>query len=301
MQSLRSRLFYRIVRYQMARLARRALTLENLRIEREKAARRFFSVPGRVEVTGVQVAGLTAEWLIPANVDGPASVMYIHGGAYNSCSSTTHRALAARMAVASKRPTLIFNYRLAPEHPFPAALEDASRVFMELSGANKDMQPAVVADSAGGGLALALSVHLKQSGAEVPAALALMSPWTDLAMTSETHQTKARFDPNFPTPERLHLAARQYAGGLPLNHPSVSPIYASLDGLPKTLIHVGEYETLLNDSVWLAERIKSHGGSSDIKIWPRMWHLWQMFAGFMPEADQSVKELGRFISSNLAK
>lgn len=301
MQSLRSRILYRIVRYQMAKLARRELTVQELRTEREKTARRIFSVPKQVKATPVKVAGLTAEWLIPANVEGPGSVMYIHGGAYNTCSCVTHRALAARMAMASKCPALIFDYRLAPEHPFPAALEDAMSVFNELSADGKKKALAIAADSAGGGLALALSTRLRQNGAEVPAALALMSPWTDLAMTSKTHQTKARFDPYFPTAERLYLAARQYAGDLPLNHPSISPVYASLGGLPKTLIHVGEFETLLNDSVWLAGRIKANGGNVDIKIWPRMWHAWQIFAGFMPEADQSVKELGNFISSALAK
>ena len=126
-----------------------------------------------------------------------------------------------------------------------------------------------------------------------------MSPWTDLALRHPSHVSKAAVDPYFPTSERLHLAARHYAGSAELTHPLVSPHYAELHALPPALIHVGDREALLDDSLLLARRLNAQGSPASVKVFPGMWHVWQMLGGWMPEADRSVQELGEFLAQRL--
>jgi len=170
---------------------------------------------------------------------------------------------------------------------------------MALRAAAPEVPIALAGDSAGAGLSVALALRLQAQGAPLPVGLALMSPWTDLALTHPTHQTHAAVDPYFPTTDRLAASARHYAGEHPLDHPLLSPHYAQLAGLPPMLIHVGQHETLLQDSLALAERSRAHGGVADIKVWPGMWHVWQAFGGMMREADASIAELGLFLRQRL--
>lgn len=294
MQSLKSRLWYYLMKYQLAKLRALNLPLPEFRRAREQAAGKLHNLPQGVTVESTQIAGCHAEWLRPDNAASEGVVLYLHGGAYTTGSCITHRALAGRLARASGRATLLIEYRLAPEHPFPAALDDAIAAYQALRAMNSG-KILLAGDSAGAGLALALVQRLRQMQTPMPLAMALMSPWTDLTHISETHQTKASVDPYFPTPERLVASARAYAGETPLNDPLVSPHYADLTGFPPMLIHVGEYETLLNDSLWLAERVQAVGGMAGVKVWPGMWHVWQALGGKMREADESIGELGRFL------
>lgn len=297
-QSLKSRLLYFVVKRQLAALRRQNLPIVEFRLAREAAAAKLFKLPPDVTLESTNIAGCSAEWLRPTKPVSDGVVLYLHGGAYSSGSCITHRAIAARIAAASGHATLIFNYHLAPESPFPAGLDDALAVYQALADVGKtEDKPrlALAGDSAGGGLALALVQRLREQGITMPRALALMSPWTDLALTSETHQTKAGVDPFFPTPERLLVSAKQYAGDTALTHPLVSPHYADLSKLPPMLIHVGTHETLLGESVWLAEKVRQQGGEVELKIWPGMWHVWQAFGGMMREADASIVALGRFL------
>jgi acetyl esterase/lipase len=300
MQSLKSRLLYHFVKYQLAKLARLNLSLPEFRLAREAAAVRLFKLPIGVTVQATKVGGCGGEWLHPGALDSQGVVLYLHGGAYTGGSCITHRALAARLACASRHRVFNLEYRLAPEHPFPAALEDAISTYKALSAANAGEPIAVAGDSAGAGLALALAISLRDQGIE-PAALALMSPWTDLALTNGTHQTKAAVDPYFPTTERLKVAASHYAGNTDLRHPLVSPQYAQLRRLPPTLIHVGTLEALLDDSRMLANRMNEQGSRAIVKEFPGMWHVWQTLQGRMREADQSVEELGEFLHSHLKR
>lgn len=299
MQSLKSRLLYHVVKYQLAKLARSNLSLPEYRLAREAAATRLFKMPIGVQVDVTEVGGHRGEWLRPAAHRGPGVVLYLHGGAYTGGSCITHRALAGWLAVASKHSVFNLEYRLAPENPFPAALEDAIAVYKELRISRPGSHIAVAGDSAGAGLALALALSLRNEGIAAPAALALMSPWTDLALTCDTHQTKAAVDPYFPTTARLEAAARHYAADTPLHHPLVSPHYAELHNLPPSLIHVGTLEALLDDSLILAERMNALGSKAAVKVFPGMWHVWQTLGGRMPEADQSVEELGEFLCGHL--
>lgn len=298
MQSLRSRLFYQIVRYTLAKLRARNLPLPELRADREKLANKMFQLPQGVEVRGCTIAGCHAEWLVPAGAKAGAAVLHLHGGAYVTGSCTTHRALAAKFALATGSPVLLFEYKLAPEHPFPAGLDDALAVYRELLAGGEVTRIALAGDSAGGGLALALALSLRDAGDKPPSGLALLSPWTDLALTGATHRSKASVDPYFPTPDILDLAAQRYAGADRRN-PLVSPLYADLANLPPMLIHVGTHEALLDDSLMLATRAKAAGTSVELKQWQGMWHVWQVFGGKVPEADQSLAELGAFLRSRL--
>lgn len=301
MQSLKSRFLYRVVKYQLAKLIQRNLPLPEYRLAREAAATRLFRMPAGVKVEAVEVGSCRGEWLLPNRHDGEGVVLYLHGGAYTGGSCITHRALAARLASACRHRVFHLDYRLAPENPFPAALDDALAAYRALLLANPGTPIALSGDSAGAGLALALAIGLRDQGIAAPAALALMSPWTDLALTHKTHITKAALDPYFPSTERLGVAARHYAGDWPLQHPLVSPHYAQLHDLPPALIHVGTLEALLDDSLMLAERMNSQGSTASLKVFPGMWHVWQMLGGRMPEADQSVEELGAFLGAHLGR
>ena len=300
MQTFKSRLIYYIVKRQLAALRRQNLPIAEFRLAREAAANKLFKLPPNVSVESTQIASCHAEWCRPAKPVGEGVVLYLHGGAYSSGSCITHRTIAARIAAASGRATLTIDYRLAPEHPFPAGLDDALAVYLALAEGGKTTV-ALAGDSAGGGLALAVVQRLREQALAMPLALALMSPWTDLTHSSETHQTKASVDPYFPTPERLVASARAYARGTPLTHPMISPHYADLSGFPAMLIHVGEHETLLNDSIWLAERVQATCGAAELKVWPGMWHVWQALGGKMREADESLAELGEFLRQHFER
>jgi len=299
MQSLKSRFLYHVVKYQLAKLIQRNLPLPEYRLAREEAASRLFRMPAGVKVQTAQVGGCPGEWLLPERQDSEGVVLFLHGGAYTGGSCITHRALAARLACSSRHRVFNPGYRLAPEHPFPAALDDALLAYRALRLAHPGAAIALSGDSAGGGLALALAVSVRDQGIAAPVALALMSPWTDLALSHPTHVTKAALDPYFPSKERLSVAARHYAGDTSLQHPLVSPHYAQLHQLPPTLIHVGTLEALLDDSRMLAERMNAQGSGARLKVFPGMWHVWQTLGGRMREADQSVAELGAFLHAHL--
>ncbi len=300
MQSLKSRILYHVVKYQLAKLGQRQLALPEYRLARDAAAQRMFKIPTDVGINVAEVGGCPGEWMRPPQPRGPGLILYLHGGAYTGGSCITHRAVAARLALAARHSVFNLAYRLAPEHPFPAALDDALAAYHGLRATHPVTPIALGGDSAGGGLALALAVRLREQGAEPPAALALMSPWTDLALRHRTHISKAAVDPYFPTSERLRVAARHYASNADLTHPLISPHYAELHALPPALIHVGEHEALLDDSLLLAKRLDAQGSQASVKVFPGMWHVWQMLGGWMPEADRSVQELGEFLARRLA-
>ena len=301
MQSFKSRILYHVVKYQLAKLARLSLPLPEYRLAREAVATRMFKIPEGEKVQAENVGGRSGEWLRPTAPDNRGIVLYLHGGAYNGGSCITHRAIAAKLAKVSNTPAFNLEYRLAPEHPFPAALDDAVATYSALNTAQPGAPIAIAGDSAGAGLALAVAIKLRDEGMTRPAALALMSPWTDLALTNGTHASRAAVDPYFPSKERLTTAALHYAGEKELHHPLVSPHYADVHDLPPTLIHVGTLEALLDDSLMLAQRMNAQGSSATLKEFPGMWHVWQTLHGRMREADQSLEELGVFIRTQFAQ
>jgi monoterpene epsilon-lactone hydrolase len=299
MRSIRSRIWYHLIRRKLAQQRALNLPLAQLRAQADRNGARMFKVPTGVSTEATEVAGLAAEWLRPEGARTDGLLLYLHGGAYVQGSVRTHRALAARLALSSQTSACIVDYRLAPEHPYPAAVDDAVRAYAALQQAHPGRPIALAGDSAGGGLAVATALRLRDEGLAAPAALALLSPWTDLTLGNPTHRSKASVDPFFPDSQALSLAARAYAGANDLKTPLISPQFADLGGLPPTLIHVGELEALLDDSRLLAAGLQGRGTPAELKIYPSMWHVWQAFGGRFREADQSIEEMGRFLRSRL--
>jgi len=274
--------------------ARKDHTLQQRRAALETSARRL-PMPRHVEVQPAMVGDIPAEWLRPVDTNDDRAVLYLHGGAYTMGSCGTHRTLAARIAVASGSPALLLEYRLAPEHPFPAALHDCEAAFRWLVEYGIRPQKLVVAgDSSGGGLALALSVTLRDDDAQLPAAIVCVCPWADLELTGESLRTRANVDPVCSLADsRFH--ASQYVGDNDPRAPLISPIHADLHGLPPMLIHVGDREILLSDAMRLAQRAREDGVAVELKIWEGMWHVWHMLAPYIPEGRQAVDEIGAFV------
>jgi acetyl esterase/lipase len=299
MQSLKSRFFYYVIKRKLAQMRALNLPLPESRDMQEKAAPTMFKMPSGVSTERVEIRGLQGLWLRPDAQRSKGLIMYLHGGAYVQGSINTSRALAARLSLASQTSTLSLDYRLAPEHPYPAAVDDAFDVYCELVKNHPGRPIAIMGDSAGGGLSVAVTLRIRDAGQVPPVALALLSPWTDLTLSNATHNTLAKVDPFFSNTEPLSKAALAYAQGQDLKTPFISPQFACFENFPPTLIHVGELEALLDDSRVLAQKMTADGVTVDLKIYPGMWHVWQVFGGLFKEADQSLFELGAFLNLRL--
>ena len=295
MPSLKSRFFYYAVKHQLRKFALRGGSLEQVRAARDKSSKRMFPAPPGVSVQPAQLGGCPGEWLRPAGAAANTVLLYLHGGAYITGSCHTHRGLAGHLAQSAGLDCFLLDYRLAPEHPFPAAVEDAQAAYLALHKQDPARTIVLAGDSAGGGLALALALRLRDAGHAAPGAMALLSPWTDLTLSLPTHQSKAAKDPFFPDSTTLSMAAQLYAASSDLTQPLVSPHFAALHDLPPTLIHVGEHEALLGDAQALAAKLQAAGTSVQLQEFQGMWHVWQIFAGRFAEADASVKQLGAFL------
>lgn len=292
MPSLKSRLIRFVLQRRMRRA--RATNLEQSRLGMELATQRY-PVPTEVAVTRMEVAGRSAEWLQPNTAVTKAAILYLHGGAYVMGSCSTHRALAAQIARASGIPVLLLDYRLAPEHPYPAALDDALGAWQWLRNECelKSSRLILMGDSAGGGLTLATSLRLRDGG-EKPAGLVCLSPWADLQLRGESMSTRLGRDPFFTSTAGLKGCAALYAGTFDPAYAELSPINADLKGLPPMLVQVGDLEVLLSDSLTLAERARTAGVSVNLQVWDGMWHVWQIMGDSLPEARRAISDIGRF-------
>ena len=275
---------------------RRELDLVKERAELEAIAK-MFKPPVDFKVSPVEVEGIKAEWITPSDVTGEKIVLYLHGGYYLIGSIQTHRTLAGNIAIAAQSRALIIEYRLAPEHPFPAALEDAEKAYSWLlaSGARPE-QIILAGDSAGGGLVLATLLVLRDEGKPLPASAVCLSPATDLTMTSESWiiNLKKEFVVNPYTARQIQPL---YLKEIPATNPLASPIYGDLHGLPPLLIQVGSEEALLCDSTGFAERARAAGVDVTLEVWPGMFHVWQATAPMIPEARQAIDRIGEFIKT----
>jgi len=299
MPSLRSRIFKAILRRQMPSWLNSDRPLAETRARVDTLAERWIHPPRRTAVRSVVAEGVPAEWLEPNQGNSSRAILYLHGGGYVLCSTKTHRSLAGQIALAAGVPLLSIEYRLAPEHPFPAALEDALAAYRWLLAQGIAAERiAIGGDSAGGGLTLAVTVRLLAMGQPLPAALFLISPWTDLTFSGESHRTRKKADPVFQGQGGVSFAPA-YAGNHELTDPLISPLFADLHGLPPTLIQVGSDEILLSDSTRVEAKMISAGVPVDLQIWEGMWHVFQTFAPWFPEAGQAVKRIGRFIRTQI--
>jgi acetyl esterase/lipase len=256
-------------------------------------------VPADVACEPLRAAGLAAEWIRPVDAPRNAALLYLHGGGYVIGSINTHRAHIATLAQAAGMPSLAIEYRLAPECPFPAAVEDATAAYRWLLA--QGIAPerlAIAGDSAGGGLTIATLVALRDAGDQLPAAAVCFSPWVDLEGVGESMTARAAADPIIQKPGMLRLAVA-YLGGKDPRTPLGAPLYADLGGLPPLLVQVGEAETLYDDAVRLVDRARAAGVAATLEAWPEMIHVWQLFAPMLPEGRQAVTDAGRFLATHV--
>jgi len=254
-----------------------------------------------VSYEGATVGGVPGWWCRPSNAIEGAAILYLHGGAYILGAAAAYRDFAGQIAARAKAAAFIADYRLAPEHRFPGAIDDAIAAYQGLS-ADGYSRLALVGDSAGGGLALSLMLFAtaasKTGSVLQPAAAAVMSPWTDLALTGDSIATRSSADPLI-TRDALEKAARLYLGEQDLCDPQASPLYGNLTGLPPVRLHVGEDEILLDDSRRFAERIGIVGGSAQLHVWQGMVHVFLANIELLQAAREALDDIGEFLRSYL--
>jgi monoterpene epsilon-lactone hydrolase len=275
-----------------------ALDVEALRQGME-AMTGFLPPPEGTELDPVDANGVSCEWTSGTGARDDRALLYLHGGGYVIGSVRTHRGLVSRLSSAAGIRCLSVDYRLAPEHPHPAAVEDATTAYRWLL--DQGIAPervAIAGDSAGGGLTAATLLALRDVGDPLPAAGVLLSPWTDMGGTGESMVSKAEADPMVQRDGLMKMAAA-YLGGLDAQTPLASPLHAKLEGLPPLLIHVGTSETLLDDSTRFAEAARAAQVDVTFEAWDEMIHVWHAFAPLLPEAQQAIDGVGAFLRARL--
>jgi monoterpene epsilon-lactone hydrolase len=270
------------------------LPIEEQRTEMEAGFTQFPLAPD-VRCQPVDAGGVAAEFITTPESDEERVIYYLHGGGYVLGSINTHREMASRLARAAQARVLLIGYRLAPEHPFPAAVEDSVTGYRWLlSSGVKPGRVVIAGESAGGGLTVATLVALRDAGEPLPAAAVPVSPWVDMEALGESMVTKAEVDPLVQHDHLLELA-RTYLGNADPRTPLAAPIYADLAGLPPLLIQVGTAEVLFDDATRLAEKAESAGVQVVFEAWEDMVHMWHFFAGMLPEGQQAIDRIGEFV------
>ncbi len=274
-------------------------TLEEQRASGELLAQAGPALPG-VTYRSQDAGGVPAEWLFPADCDRDRVIFFLHGGGYVLGSIASHRRLLGHLAQAAGCGALSVGYRLAPEHRHPAAVNDAVTAYRWLL--DSGVGPASIAfagDSAGGGLAAATLLKARDEGLPMPAAAALLSPWTDLAMTGESATANAELDLIIPVVPPESTVTR-FLGDGDRRDPYASPLYGDLSGLPPLYLQVGSHEMLLDDSTRFMQKAVSAGVDARLDIFPEMQHVHQHYVGNMPEADDAVARVGAFLRARMA-
>ncbi len=248
----------------------------------------------------VDAGGVPSEWVMAPGYDTGRAILYLHGGGYAIGSLNTHRRLAYDISAASAAKVLLIDYRLAPEHPFPAAVDDAAaawRWLLQQGFAANRM--AIAGDSAGGGLTIATLVNLRDKNLGLPACAVAISPWVDLEGLGNSMTTRSAQDPMVQKDGLLWMA-KMYLNGKDPKSPLAAPLHAYLKGLPPTLVQVGTAETLLDDAIRIAEKMHAAGVDARLAIWPNQLHVFPLFAPILSEGRDGCIEIGNFIRSKTA-
>lgn len=291
--SLRSYIFKKMINLSIKKIV--GTNIEEKRRILDTVSLKLTRVPKNITVKSVNIDKINAEWISNKRVMQGKVILYFHGGAYVYGSTTTHKAMVARIVNASDVKALLPEYRLAPEHKYPAAIEDAEFVYQWLLQQGYDSGNIILAgDSAGGGLCIALALLLREKKEPLPAAIVCLSPWVDLTSSGESYKKKIREDPLF-TPEGIRKGAQLYAGNEQLTNPFISPAIADLTGLPPLFIQVGSEELLLSDSEILAQQARIAGVNVTLTVWAGMWHVWQIIGNLLPESKKAIREIGEFV------
>lgn len=276
-----------------------ALDVQQQRAQMEQATTAM-PPPADVTFEAVSAGGVPGEWTQAPGASRRNVLLYVHGGGYCIGSIATHRLLVSEISRASGAAVLSLDYRLAPEHPWPAAVDDATAAYRWLlSQGLAANQLAIGGDSAGGGLTVATLLALRDAGTPLPAAGVCLSPWVDLTQSGASMTTKAAVDPMVQR-DRLEEMAQFYAGAN-RRAPLVSPLFGDLKGLPPLLVQVGTAETLLDDSTRLAEKARRADVDVTLEPWDDMIHVWQAFSFILPEARQAIARIGEYLKGRWAR
>lgn len=283
-------------------LAARPRASEIVQMRADADARgKAFGLPSDVTVQPVSANGVKAEWTSTPDADPDNVILYLHGGGYVICSLDSHRHLVAEVGRASGARTLAIDYRLAPEHPFPAPVEDTVAAYrFLLEGGFKPERIALAGDSAGGGLVVAALLAIREAGLPLPACGWCISPWVDMEALGESFTDRAAAD---PTVQRatIQMMAQWYLGGADPRHPHAAPLYGDLRGLPPLLIQVGASETLLDDSMALARRAGAADVTVDMQIWPEMIHIWHIYFPMLTAGRRAIESGGFFVRNTIRR
>jgi acetyl esterase/lipase len=248
----------------------------------------------------VDAGGVPAEWVSAPGVDDSRAVLMLHGGGYAIGSVGTHRRLAYDVSAASGARVLLIDYRLAPEHPFPAALDDATAAWRwMLAQGLRASRLSIAGDSAGGGLVLSALVNLRDQDLALPGCAVAISPWVDLEMRGGSIRSRAEVDP-MVAEAGLHAYAKMYLGDAHPKTPLAAPLHADLQYLPPVLVQVGSAEALLDDALRIAEKLHAAGNDARLSVWPNMPHVFPFFAPVMSEGRDGCQEIGAFIRQRTA-
>jgi epsilon-lactone hydrolase len=261
--------------------------------EQWEAFARSLELAAGVRLRPETIADVPCLWVEDESNQSKNVVVYIHGGGLIAGSPVTHREFASRLVKRIRRGVLLVDYRLAPEHPFPAALDDVRAVYAHLITRMRADDISIGGESTGAGLGLAALIKLRDDGLALPAAAFFISGHFDMTSSGESMDSRREVDP-FTSPESLERAIRWYTNGADRKLPLISPVFADLSGLPPMLLQVGDDEILLSDSVRVAERIRRSKGRVDLRVWDAMWHNWPMYLG-LPEADAALLEISEFL------
>jgi monoterpene epsilon-lactone hydrolase len=302
MPSLRSHIVRLILRYLIAPKFRRASgSVEKIRMTMNRLAK-YQRVPYGITVQPTTVGGIEGEWIGAPDIGQNRLVLFLHGGGFIAGSPATHRELAARIASDCVARVLIIDYRLAPEHPFPAAVEDSIRAFRALVDEGFSNEQIVIGgDSSGGGLALQTLISLRDSASPLPQAAFFLSPMIDwVHFDGLSYETRTGKDPML-TPSMCRYSASCYVADNDPSTPLLSPVRMNLSGLPPMLIHVGDREILFSDATILAEKARKADVDVTFRIWQGLWHGFHASANVVPEARQAINELGLFVRDHVER
>jgi acetyl esterase/lipase len=276
------------------------VTIAENRIRSAKNGRLLGRAPKGFVIEKFEAAGLHCAWIRPARTDRRKVVLHLHGGGYVTGSIESYLMMCIPMAQTLGLSILLPEYRLAPEHPFPAALEDAQNIYHWLLAQGYQPGEIIISgDSAGGGLALATILALRDAGQPLPAGIVCISPWVDLMLSGHSHITQAKSDPILTT-SVLREWAHCYGGEEKLDNPLISPVYANFRDFPPLLIQVGSEEILLDDARMLAEIASGDGVMVEFKIWAGLWHVWHVLGNLIPESQPAFREIGEFIQAQFS-
>ncbi len=273
-------------------------TVEHVRLSMQSFDGKY-ALADDVTVTDVDAGGVPSEWITAGNSRDDRVILYIHGGCFISGAPITVRECCARVARACEAKVLNIDYRLAPEHPYPAALDDCVAAYRWLLDQGYASEKIVISgESAGGGLTISTLMRIRDDGLPLPAAGVPISPWTDMTLTNESLKRNAGRD--LATTKPLFLGAEAYTGEGDPKDPYLSPQFGNVEGLPPLLIQVGGAEVLLDDGIAIAHRLRKAGNDLTLEVWPDMIHVWHWFSTELDEGREAIESIGEFVKARTA-